>query len=234
MNRFDNDIRLLFEQARDEVRQMGHQSVEPEHVLLALLSAQTPVRGPLQEVAVHLDALRAEVGQGRHPPRLPGMQEVPPLSPAVRRLTERAAQLAKQQDAYAAGAIHLLLALLENAQVQTLLHAANLDARELAAIAQAGVQTALPGVAPPRPALNIGGPGKPLAQLLSETSNHDGVPPDDLTRESLLLLALADGHAGVLAQLEGLLLRWLGTPTLNDMEKRELLHALIQWGSRPR
>lgn len=232
MNRFDDDTRLLLHHAREEVEQLHHRMVEPEHLFLAFLRASTPAQPQLTEVIPHLNTLRHEVSQGTHAPRVPGLQEAPSLSPAVRRILERAAQLARKQDAHAASARHVLLALLEHGQVQTLLHTANLDARELYAAVQAATESA--AEAAPRAALLEVQQGKSLIQLLQETLKNDGIPPDDLTRENLLGLALKDGHAPVLAQLEHLLLHWLGTPALPETEKKQLLHTLIQWAGRSR
>ncbi len=108
--------RRTVEQARAEAQDLGHPAVEPQHLLLGLISHQSVASGALRRAKVALEAARREVRElyaadAPTDPPLPRGGRVP-VSPEARACFEQSLREAVGRGDGHLGPEHLLLALL--------------------------------------------------------------------------------------------------------------------------
>ena len=131
LERFSEPARRAIARAQDEARVLGHQAVAPEHLVLALLTADTGLGGSLARALrspartggpLDIDDLRERLARtlGAADPAAP---DPPPFSPATRDVLERAFREALRLRHAAIEPEHLLLALARSGELGDLLAA---------------------------------------------------------------------------------------------------------------
>jgi ATP-dependent Clp protease ATP-binding subunit ClpA len=109
--RFTDDARRALTVAQEEARQLGHDFIGTEHLLLGLLAAGVgAVPIAFAEVDVTLDEARVKVQELIHPSREP-MSGSPPFTPLAKKALEMSLREALQLSDDYIGQEHLLLGL---------------------------------------------------------------------------------------------------------------------------
>jgi ATP-dependent Clp protease ATP-binding subunit ClpC len=112
MERLSDRARRVVEVAEEEAQQLDHPYVGTEHLLLGLLSVESPARDALVAAGATADATRAKVVEsvGR---RSPGQLGHPQFSPRARRAVDRASRLSLHRRDAQVDPEHLLIGVLD-------------------------------------------------------------------------------------------------------------------------
>lgn len=110
--RFADDARKATALASEEARQLGHDFIGTEHLLLGLLAAEGAACAILAELEITLEDARQRVSERVHPYGS-GSAENPPFTPLAKKVLERALREALQLASSMIQSEHLLLGLLD-------------------------------------------------------------------------------------------------------------------------
>jgi len=144
--RFADEARRATALASEEARQLGHDFIGTEHLLLGLLAAEGAACEVLSDLEVTLDDARQKVSQRVHPYGS-GSIESPPFTPLAKKVLERALREALQLEAPLIRSEHLLLGLVDVTD-----GGGSRIVVELAGSVDQVRQTVLGRLGPPRPA----------------------------------------------------------------------------------
>lgn len=111
--RFTERARRTLVLAEEEAKQLGYDSVGPEHLLLGLARGGDALGGALSSRGLGVDALRAAIGQGEEPDDDDDDEddegESPPLNASANRALEMALKRSLQLGDEELGKVHLLM-----------------------------------------------------------------------------------------------------------------------------
>ena len=109
--RFDPPARKIMGLARQEVKRLGHEFIDTEHILLAILMEYGPAARVLISLPVGVKRFRQEVETLRGPSKPPGLFGLVPFSPWAKRAIENAASIADERKDPSITSSHLLAGL---------------------------------------------------------------------------------------------------------------------------
>ena len=110
--RFTDRARRTIVIAQDEARELGHNFISPEHLLLGLFQTGGVAATALSQMGADVDAARACVAEGLSPGRAAGKADKLPFSPLAKKTLELSLREALRLGHKYIGTEHILLGIL--------------------------------------------------------------------------------------------------------------------------